>query len=399
MRFRGIVTYMTMLLTRRRALALSSAALVAGCADNKVLFNRKIAAEQTDRSGLWSSGVSLPFPVQEIYPCAHNSALHLAGGFMAENGRITGPTAAHHAWKPAKSLSEIVPLKPIEASTQWQPSTPLPTARHHPQLISFKGHLLALAGFQSPSPEALWVMQSTGWRIQTRLFSGSEIDFDRTDNIIDSATRPQSQSQNWAPLSPLPSPCAEAVIGLTGDGLLHVAGGRTPRGKSNMVWTDHVDTNHHFVLASLEGGWERAAPCLSERNSAAGDVINGNLHVVGGRNVRGGNVATHEVYDTGEDRWRTAAPMPQAQGGLAAAAVNNKLYVFGGEYFDAGGGVYKEGWAYDPATDTWTALPDMPNPRHGLGAVALDGKIYVMGGALEVSGVDTSAIVDVFTPS
>jgi N-acetylneuraminic acid mutarotase len=125
-------------------------------------------------------------------------------------------------------------------------------------------------------------------------------------------------------------------------------------------------------------------------------VIDGHLHIVGGRQVGGGNLAHHTVYDYREDRWRDAAPMPQAQGGLAAAALNGKLYAFGGEFFDNGGGVYPECWAYDPASDSWTTLPDMPSPRHGLGAVTLGDKIYVIGGALQASGVDTSALVEVF---
>jgi len=90
--------------------------------------------------------------------------------------------------------------------------------------------------------------------------------------------------------------------------------------------------------------------------------------------------------------------MPQAQGGLAAAVVKGKLYAFGGEFFDNGGGVYPESWVYDPNEDSWTAIPDMPAPRHGLGAVELGGKIYVIGGALQASGVDTSALVEVYNP-
>lgn len=141
-----------------------------------------------------------------------------------------------------------------------------------------------------------------------------------------------------------------------------------------------------------------AAPCLTARNSAAGAVIDGRLHIVGGRSVAGGNTAAHEVYDPAEDRWRTAAPMPQAQGGLAAAELGGKLYAFGGEYFNDGGGVYPEAWVYDPQTDDWAAIDPMPHPRHGLGAVALDGAIHVIGGALKASGVETSARVEIYRP-
>ena len=354
-------------ITRRHALALTGAAFASSCADNKEVLAQSAPLGPASNLGTWSEGVPLPFPVQEIYPCAHDGAIHLAGGFIAENGRITGPTAAYNAWAPGDE--------------SWTTGLALPAPRHHPQLIDWQGALFALAGFKSPSGDAAWTMQSS----TLLLVAVVQEDF--------------SIKKEWSEWRDLPAPCAAAVVGVLGDDALHLAGGRTPKGEANANWNDHIDTDHHFMLADLNGQWETAAPCLTKRNSAAGDVIDGNLHVVGGRTVGGGNVAAHEVYDHKEDRWRTAAPMPQAQGGLAAAAVNGKLYAFGGEFFDNGGGVYKEAWAYDPATDAWSALPDMPNPRHGLGAVALDGKIYVIGGALQASGVDTSNIVDIFTPA
>lgn len=362
---------MTDHMTRRSALALTGAAFVASCVDNKAVSGSPAEPQTNANMSRWSDGVALPFPAQEIYPCAHNGALHLAGGFIAENGRISGPTSAHHAWRPGDA--------------QWTKGVLLPGARHHPHLVSWNRNLFAFAGFESPSADAAWVMQATGVRLLGHIFKpdGPSI----------------TVQPDWVDAPTLPAPCAEAVVGVTGDDVLHLAGGRTPKGEANAVWTDHGDTDHHFVLTDLNGPWQRAAPCLSERNSAGGDIIDGNLHVVGGRTVGGGNVATHEVYDHREDRWRTAAPMPQAQGGLAAAAVGGKLFAFGGEYFGQGGGVYKEAWAYDPATDAWSALPDMPTPRHGLGAVALGGKIYVIGGATEAGGNGTSALVEVFTPA
>ncbi len=307
----------------------------------------------------WSPGDSLPFPVQEIYPCAHDGAVHLAGGFVAVDGRISGPTDSHHVWRPD--------------GLGWRASAPLPAARHHPHLISWQGQLWAFGGFESPSPEAIWTMQASGW-----VFDASK--------------------GNWAPAPALPVPCAEAVMLAGGTGLLHLAGGRSPAGEANANWTDQADQTHHFVLDDPAGPWRPAAPCLNARNSAAGAVINGSLHIVGGRSVTGGNTAAHEVYDPAEDRWRTAAPMPQAQGGLAAAELGGKLYAFGGEFFDNGGGVYPEAWAYDPATDTWSDIAPMPHPRHGLGAVTLDSAIHVIGGALKASGVDTSALVELYRP-
>ena len=313
---------------------------------------------KANASSAWSSSTSLPLAVQEIYPALHANRVHQAGGFIATNGRISGPTDKHFSWQPGDEI--------------WREEIPLPTKRHHPQLISFKGQLLALAGFESRDAQSVWIMQNSGWAL--------------------------SSEGEWINAPNLPAPCGEAVLGITSDGHLHLAGGRTPTGLANAGWQDHGDTDHHFVLSGIGEKWERAAPCLSKRNSAAGDIINGALHIVGGRQVGGGNVTTHEVYDSQEDRWREAAPMPQAQGGLAAAALGGKLYAFGGEYFDNGGGVYPESWVYDPKTYSWESLPDMPSPRHGLGAVTLGADIYVIGGAKQASGVDTSPIVERFRP-
>jgi len=353
----------------RRKLMLYGAASLAGsltaCGNTASAPQKQTAQSKTEtapaaKTAGWSSAPSLPAATQEIYPCRHKERLHLAGGFIAENGRISGPTAAHNSWGPGE--------------TAWRAETPLPIARHHPHMISFKNRLLAIAGFESTSVLSIWNIQSTGWALS-------------------------QDGQSWETLAALPAPAAEAVTAITGDGHLHLAGGRTWAVENKTGgWQDHSDTGHHFVLTGLGDPWERAAPCPHKRNSTAGGVIEGRLHIVGGRQVGGGNLAHHSVYDHTEDSWRALAPMPQAQGGLAAAVVAGRLYVFGGEFFDNGGGVYPEGWVYDPQSDSWQALPDMLSPRHGLGAVELGGDIYVIGGALQASGVDTSALVEVFTP-
>lgn len=339
--------------TRRHFLAGSAAASAAAC------MGGHLPGKPPPRA--WRMGPEMPLAVQEVYPNAHAGGIHLAGGFIASGGRITGPTDRHVRYQPA--------------SETWVEAPSLPVARHHPHLVSFRGDLLVIAGFESPGPEAVWTMQRSGWVLATGEGTGSGA---------------------WRDLPPLPLGCGEAVTAV-GNGAVHLAGGRTPQGTANANWNDHVDTGHHFVLSEIEGRWDTAAPLPTPRNSAASGVIDGAWHVVGGRTVSGGNNDTHEVYEFREDRWRQAAPMPQAQGGLAAAVVNRKLYVFGGEFFDNGGGVYPESWVYDPDRDAWDALPDMPRPRHGLGAVALGKDIHVIGGALEAGGNATSAAVDILT--
>ena len=310
----------------------------------------------TDVTGAWRTGPALPYAAQEIYPTLHAGRIHLAGGFIAEGDSISGVTDSHIALDPATGA--------------WSELTPLPRPRHHPNLISFGGKLVAIGGFEVRSEQAVWVMQPGIW-------------------VYDGDT--------WTDGPSLPQPNGESVTGVI-DSALHVCGGRKPRGATNESWNNHTDISDHFVLTDLSGSWEAVAPLPTARNSAAAAVLGDAWHVVGGRTVAGGNTDVHEVYDAAEDRWRAAAPMPQGQAGLAAASVNGTLYAFGGEYFNNGGGVYPEAWAYDPAADAWSSIPDMPHPRHGLGAVTLGGEIYVIGGALQAGGNQTSPRVEIFTP-
>lgn len=337
-------------MTRRGALAVGAASLgFAGSARSET----PIVPSQ---SAAWRAGPSLPYAAQEIYPAAHLGRIHLAGGFIAKAGEISGATDRHIALDPASGV--------------WSEAAVLPRPRHHPNLVSFAGALLALGGFEVKSEQAIWVMQSGTWAY---------------DGDV------------WRDGPSLPQPNGESVLGVL-KGQLHVCAGRHPAGLANASWTDHTDIADHFVLTGLGDAWARAAPLPTARNSAAAAVLDAGWHVVGGRTVSGGNTAAHEVYDHHEDRWRTAAPMPQAQGGLAAAEMGGQLFAFGGEYFDKGGGVYPDCWAYAPATDTWDALPNMPHPRHGLGAVALGREIYLIGGARRVGGTETSDLVEIFSP-
>ena len=316
-----------------------------------------IAPVRAATSG-WRSAPSLPLAVQEIYPNVLGGRIHQAGGLYAEGGRVRGATARHFTWAPGEQT--------------WSEKAPLPGRRHHPNLVGVGGRIYALGGFDTRETALDWTM------------TGETLTYDPV-------------ADTWAEGPSAPEPHGETVCVAIGP-RIHVIGGRTPKGSANMRWTDHIDSDRHFFLDTTNGTWERAAPALIKRNSAAGAPIGDAIHVVGGRQVGGGNLATHEVYDAREDRWRTAAPMPQAQGGLAAASVGGRLYAFGGEYFNNGGGVYAEAWVYDPQSDGWSAIEDMPHPRHGLGAVTLEGDIYVIGGAEAVSGDRTSTVVEAYRP-
>jgi hypothetical protein len=344
-------------LTRRHMLTLAAAAGAAACAPQE---NGGGALAHTSPKGCWNAQPALPFAVQEIYPAAHKGRIHVAGGLLGENGRVVGVSDRHVAYDPATGTATQMPA--------------LPTPRHHPHLVSHDGKLYALGGFTTLAGAVAWIM------------TGETLVYDEGANT-------------WAPLSSAPEPHAEVVAASIGD-RIHVVGGRRNTGAANLGYGDHTDSDSHFVFTPSSASWERAAPALPARNSAAGAVIGGQWHVAGGRSVTGGPTNAHEVYDQREDRWRNAAPMPAGSGagGNAAVTLGGALYVFGGEVFGQDGGkVHPEVWRYDPKSDAWEAAAPMPTPRHGLGAVVIGDAGYLVGGAIRPSGNGTSDAVERFT--
>jgi len=325
------------------------------------------AHDDPPNAGAWSPLADMPFPVQEIYPAPFwkgglepfnlkpkpFNILVNAGGLTAD--------AAHHV------TDAVTYYDPVRDA--WAYGAPLPEPRHHVALVNNNGILYAIGGFAS-NAQGRWRMRSTCWRTR-------------------------AVDQPWEPVLPTPHPLAEmACVSLSG--FVHVAGGRAPAGSQNRDWSDHIDTDEHWLYDAAANSWYAQAPLPTPRNSSAGAVVDGVFYVIGGRSVSDGNTDVVEVYDPGADRWESARPMPKAQAGLAASVLDGKIYVFGGEYFNDGGGVFAEAWEYDPRADEWRAVAAMPRPRHGLGAVTLENAIYVLGGAEKPGGEATSAALDRF---
>jgi N-acetylneuraminic acid mutarotase len=158
---------------------------------------------------------------------------------------------------------------------------------------------------------------------------------------------------------------AAAVIG----GRIYVAGGAGGGMVGNEVEAYDPSANRWTTLASMS--------CA--RNHTAGGVLNGRLHVAGGRP---GNQSCHEAYDPTTNAWTPRAPLPTGRSGIAGAVAGGCFYVFGGEgnVLDAAG-IFHEVEAYEAATDTWTRLPPMAVGRHGISAAVIANLFYFPGGA------------------
>jgi N-acetylneuraminic acid mutarotase len=323
------------------------------------------AAAQAQGQGRWRPLTPMPWAAQEIYCAAvpGSEFIVVAGGLA---GRANGRGV------------DILDRTGVFDGATWHHAARLPRPTHHPALAAARERVFAFGGFGDDRAGGQWSARTDVLAMEshTRRFDGFGV---------------------WEPVGRMPTPQCETVA-LADRGLIHLIGGRTPRGQANAQWEDHVDTDAHQVYDPGPRRWTPARPLPMARNSAAGAVIDHRLYVVGGRTVGGGNTGRLDRYDAKTDRWETLRPMPQGAGGIAAAALRDRLYVFGGEWFGpGGGGVFGDVWEYDPKTDAWRAMAPMRTPRHGLAAAAVFRDLLVaIGGATQASARATSAVVESF---
>jgi N-acetylneuraminic acid mutarotase len=308
-------------------------------------------------SARWSRAPDASVARQEIYPAVLGDRIIVAGGVLSQ----------------APGFTDHVEAYDVKAK-RWTTLAPLPEGRHHIALAEAGGKIYGIGGFSGAIPD---------WRAHATVF------------VYD------APANRWSAGPSLPEPRAEGVVASV-NGKIYFIGGRVPASPTAARINEHTDTSRGEALDTRSGRWERIADAPSARNSAAAAVIDGKIHVVGGRQMlkqadgrqRPVNVATLEVYDPATRRWETRAPMPRAQGGLAAAAHDGKLYAFGGEQFIPTSKVFPDAWVYDPRSDRWSALPAMPTPRHGHGAAVVGNRIFLMGGGEKV-GVGASRVLEV----
>ncbi len=249
-----------------------------------------------------------------------------------------------------------------------------------------------LAPFPAPTHHAMLV--SAGGSLWA--FGGFTESEDGQWNNSAAVFQFNEQDSNWIKRNPMPVRLSESISAVI-NGKVHLAGGRTSKGH-NYRWQHHQDSDWHGIFDPESKVWQTGAPLPTPRNSACSVVYDNKWHVIGGRTVDNGNTDVHEVFDVSTDEWTTEKAMPEAEAGIACAVLDKSIYVFGGEYFDEqGGGVFFKVWRYELERKRWSEATVMPVPRHGLGAVTFEDAIWLIGGAGKAGANDTRHTVSKFT--
>jgi len=199
----------------------------------------------------------------------------------------------------------------------------------------------------------------------------------------------------WTPIAGLLRPRgASSAIVL--DGKIHLLGGRDVR---SVEWHEVYDpaTDKYQILGGMRGS-TGTQPFVGQRDHMGVAIVDGKIHAIAGRmDSYDFNTTLHAVYDPKTDGWSFRAPLPTARSGVSAVYHRDRIVVFGGE---ATGKVFGTNEAYDPKADKWEALAPMRLPRHGLhgATVAVIGDmLHVPGGGPVPGGSIQGAYHDAFT--
>ncbi len=174
-------------------------------------------------------------------------------------------------------------------------------------------------------------------------------------------------------------------------GRIYYVGGL--HGGSAVKWVDVYDP--------VTDTWEQLPDMPSARDHFHAVVLDGKLHVIGGRaGTFASTTGDHDAYDLEAETWAgDLAALPTPRGGYGAAVIDGEIVVIGGETTGQALGTVE---AYRPGTGggTWRALPAMPTARHGIQAAACSGAIYVAAGGKSPSfdPIDTHERLTFGTP-
>ena len=172
----------------------------------------------------------------------------------------------------------------------------------------------------------------------------------------------QQGSLAWHTGPTMPTALSEVGVAATGT-TIHVLGGY-------VHGIAHSTT--HLEFDTLTQAWSLGTPLPQRLDHVGAAAVGNRLFAIGGYGTSG--VATTGVYELVHNTWVARTPLPLARAAAVTVVLNGKIHVIGGR--TPNGGDTDRQDIYDPVSDTWSEAAPIPLPRdHAAGAV-VNGRIY-----------------------
>lgn len=220
----------------------------------------------------WDEAPRLPDPRHHPGTAALGATVYVTGGAVSARDR----TEQDELW--------ALP----QGATTWEELEPMPEPRAAHRMVAHDGRLYVVGG-HGPSSRVLTWAPDGGWS------TGAEMPGPRhhlavvvregsiwalggrteDDTLLDRVDIYDPETDTWREGPQLPTPISAAVEGVI-DGRIHLVGGEDPAILGGGTF------DHHLVLEEDGEGWGRAEPAPLAVHGAAGGVVDGRLHVIGG---------------------------------------------------------------------------------------------------------------------
>jgi len=200
----------------------------------------------------------------------------------------------------------------------------------------------------------------------------------RTNNVVNVTEAYDPVLDSWVSKAAMPT--SRALFGTAVyQGKIYCIGGYNGAnvfyGPESYDWkTEYYDVGASEVYDPVMDTWETKTSMLTPRFSAATNIVNGKIYVIGGYTTtdRAMVFNVNEVYDPETDSWATKTPAPLNVSCPASAVVDNKIYVLGREGPDANWQYEYVIMIYDPESDSWS-IGDAAPVSHAATAGATTG--------------------------
>ncbi len=272
----------------------------------------------------------------------------------------------------------------VNGQPQWQYRSSMPTARQGMAAAALNGNIYVIGGAQT-GHNALNIVeaydvQHDSWQtgiaplnnartsaaavaLQNKiyLFGGRN-----HHNLISTVEVYDPAVNQWSIVSQIPTP-REGLSAVVVDSVIWVIAGATFQMTSDIVEIYHPNTNSWTTLSD---------PLTVPRVAPVAAVVNNDVYVMGGFYF--GPLNSYEKYVPGQG-WEIVGSMLYSCGSAAGDVYNGQIWIVGGE--NQSGILDNVQYKDIPGQGNWLNGPALQTPRKNLAVVQVGNWLYAIGGA------------------